>query len=301
MEMLKKMNEYIEKKREEVETIYAVPISLSSNPAFNTGVLKDRIRDIDNISEKELYDMLKISYSSLLTDIFIHDDKSNLDLFFNSKFLNVFTHVINSVKLSLNEIIYCNKLVYDYMTIGKDRHDQYTKSLLLNLSKNVNSTIIPKLLSLGLDEEFCIFIALARNSSMKEYINIRRMNYLIISSSATIMTEQMIINIYQVLIDNFTDLFKATMYDPYTDEELNNISDGAGDIYSNMSLAIIDILNIMSSTDIRKVLMSYALDYKMTENSSHIRFNIRTLAISDYQRIYDVVDFLEANESIIIP
>lgn len=303
MDMIQKVNEYVERKRKESENNSndMVPISLSTNPALNPNILKERIKNVNDISEKELYDMLYISYSSILTDIFIHDDKETLDMFFNSKFLNVFTHVINSIRLSPNEIIYCNKLVYDYLTIGKDKNDQYTKSLLLNLSKNVNSMSIPKLLSLGLPEEFCIFIALARNSSLKESVNIRRMNHLIISSSASIMSEQMIVDIYQVLIDNFTELFKSTMYDPYSDEELNNISDGAGDIYSNMSLAIIDILNTMSSTDIRKVLLSYAMDYKLTKNTTNIRFSIKTLSISEYQRIYDVVDFLLTNESIIVP
>lgn len=300
-QVVNQINEGIEKRKLKQEAEKPVTFSISDIPSFNDAFFRERISNIDSLSDRELFEYLKTGYSIILEDIFIRDDSKYLSLFTNPRFLSIFIQVINSVQISYIEQIYCNKLAYDYLT-NSNNIDEYIKSLFFTLSKTVNKSVIPPLLGLGLSDDFASYLALCRFSSTKEFVNVRRINYLLISSlNPKLFDEQMIIFIYEKLFDRFTDLFKATMFDVYTDEELENIGPGAAEIYANISLAIIDILNSMTSEDIRKVLISYSGDYNMDVNTSNIRFSIRSLAICDYKRILDIVDYLEKVENIFVP
>lgn len=291
------INKHVEKKKQNENE---KNISLGSMAIFNPMHIRDAFNSIRDLDDGELYEILKPSYSQILEKIFREEDPFYLNLFTNSKFLTVFIQVISSVVLDKTETIYCNKIAYDYLTDSNNNSDEYQKSLFLNLSRTVNKNIIPSLLGIGLDENLSSYLALSRYSSSKEFVNIRRVNYLIIASSPNIMTEQMIVYIYEKLFDNFNHLFKYTMFDPYTDKDLESIGSGAAEIYSNMSLAIIDILNLMTSDDIRRVLYSYASDYNVT-NEYNIRFSIYTLAVSDYGRILQVAENLEREELVFVP
>lgn len=299
-QVVNQINEGIEKRKQKQETEKPVTFSISDIPSFNDAFFRERISNIDSLSERELFDILRTSYSMILEDIFVKEDSTYLPLFTNTKFLTVFIQVINSVQINYMEQIYCNKLAYDYLT-NNENIDEYTKSLFFTLSRNVNKNVIPSLLGLGLSDDFASYLALCRFSSTKEFVNIRRVNYLLISSNPNQLNEQMIIYIYEKLFDRFTDLFKATMFDVYSDEELCNIGPGSAEIYSNISLAIVDILNVMTSEDIRKVLISYSGDYNIDKNTRNIRFSMKALAVDDYKRIIDVIDYLEKVENIFIP
>lgn len=296
--MLDKLAQDINTHVENQDTVCKPGISIGN--LFGDSLTRESLSNLDSIEDRELYEILKNKYSSIVENIVVEEDEFYLDLFTNSRFLTIFIQAINSVVLTHNDIIYCNKISYDYLTNCNVDSDEYLKSLFYNMSKVVNKNILPGLLGLGLNEDFSSYLALCRFSSTKEEVNIRRVNHLLISSDHNIIDEQMIIYIYEKLFTSMTQLFKHTMFDIYTPEELQGMGRGAGDIYSNISLAVIDILNVMTSEDIYHVLLSYAKDYNVSGDTD-VRFSIRSLAICDYGRILNVVDNIEYMELIVVP
>lgn len=287
------LDEKLEDKRKNPPKTYDIT---SLAPSIES--VKETIANIDSLSDEDLLQFINMKYSTILETIFVKDDKSLIPVFTNIRFLSFFVNVVSSKSLSINDRIFCNKIAYDYLNSSQNS-DGVIRDSLFNMSKHVNKEVIPSLIGLGLDENLSAYLALCRFSSSKEEINVNRVNYLIISSSIDIMTEQNIIFIYEKLFDNFTHLFKYTMMDYYTEEELNNISSCASDIYSNMNLAIVVILNAMPSDSIRKVLLSYANDYHVSK--SQCRFTMDSLAVCDYGRILTVVDSLLRDEMVIVP
>ena len=298
--MFEKIHEYIKKKEETAQPPTYIPVSLSQNPSFDLNILVQRGKDIDNISERELFTILKKSFRLLLENIFINKDSEALMLFFNSKFLNVFIQVIGTEVLTSEEILYCNTIVYDYLTDQNIEKDEFTKTLFLTLGRNVNRQKVYQLTALGIDEPLAIKMAVSRHSTKKETVNVARLNLIMICSSPDIFTPQMIIYVYEIFFDFLAPLFIGTMYDVYTDDELEAISDGAADIYSNIGLAIIDILNSMPSDLMRKVLLAYTQEYGTSDKRNKVRFTINSISMSEYFRIYAVVDALKA-EDVFVP
>lgn len=275
-----------------------VTLDLSQDMLFNPSLFKDKLKNIDSLSDRELFDLIKDSYKSLLSDLFFGNN-SYLELFTNSKFLIAFTQVISNVKdLSYDNKIHCNKLAYDYFT--SHNPDPYIKQLLYSLSKVINRMEIPALLGLGIPEDLASYMALSRFSSQKDKVNVKRLNLIIINSDPKLMTEQTIVYIYEKLFDRFTPLFESTMFDVYTLED--NFSESMQNIYSIISLSILDILNGLPSETIRRVLISYEGDYKAFHahlNRKTIRFSMQCLS-PDYSRINQVVEALKA-EDIFVP
>ena len=272
-----------------------VQVKLFNNPAYNPLVLKEKLYNLDSLQDKELFELLRDSYESVLSDIFVDKNEYYLHLFTNTRFLSIMVQVISSVSnISHTNRTYINKIVYDYLTL--DKKDQYIKQLMYSLSKMVNKDILPRLLGLGLQEDLAIYLALARFSSQKEIVNVKRLNFVIMTSPIEIMTEQMIVYIYEKLFDRVTPLFVGTMIDNCKQD----MSQDMEEIYSTISLAILDILNTMPSNDIRKVLISYVGDYQAIYHKSGYRFSMQCLS-NDYARINAVVEALYANENIYVP
>lgn len=272
-----------------------VQVKLFNNPAYNPIVLKEKLMNIDSLQDKELFEVLRDSYESILTDIFVDKNEYYLQLFTNTRFLSIMIQVISSVNnISHTNRTYINKIVYDYLTL--DKKEQYLKQLMYSLSKMVNKDILPKLLGLGLQEDLAIYLALARFSSQKETVNVKRVNFVIMTAPIEIMTEQMIVYIYEKLFDRITPLFVGTMIDNCKQD----MSQEMEEIYSTISLAVLDILNTMPSADIRKVLISYVGDYQAIYYKSGYRFSMQCLS-NDYMRINQVVEALYANENIYVP
>ena len=269
---------------------------------LNRNYYMDKLKNINDLTDKELFDLIIKSYDDLLKDIFTNDNTQFLLLFINSRFLSVLIQALNSNKIEITPYIrmYCNKLAYDYLTLGND-DDAYLKQLFLSLSKTVNRQYIPLLQSLGIPEELAAKMALSRFSSDKEIVNVKRLNFVIMQSPIQLMTEQMIVFIYEKLFDELTPLLKGIMFDVLSDIDYDTMSEDMIEIYSTISLAILDMLNNMTSANMRKVLLSYEGDYStLIKSTKGVRFSFRTLS-EDFRRISDVVEALSNNEKIYVP
>ncbi len=267
-------------------------LDLFDNPILNSSLLREKLDHIDVLSDRELFSLVKDSFDAVLRLIFTNKDQDYLKLITNTKFLIALNQVVLNLDLTYIQKIHCNKLAYDYFT--SENNDPYTKQLFFALSKSVNRSIIGALCSIGLSEDLASYLALARFSSEKEMVNVKRLNFIIISSSADVMNEQMIIKIYEKLFDSVTSLFEGIMFDGLDmDDEF--VSESMNLIYSTISLAILDILNNMTSQDIRKVLISYQGDYEALYHMTKPRFQVSAIS-GDYIRILDVIEALKGEK-----
>jgi len=294
-EVLRQVKEEAKHVKEEQKT----KINLRTNPALNVSYAKNMIiYHIEELDDNELHDLLRQSYKLLLQDIFEKDETSYLDVMISERLLTQFIRVINSVNIDNLETMYCNKLAYDYLT--RSSKTDGIRKLMLSMSKAVNKTMISQLHSIGLSDEISSYLALSRSSSLKEFVNVRRVNHILLNYSVDMMTPQMIINIFEKLFDVFSDLFCATMFDVYEREVLHNISSDASEIYSNINLALVTMLEGQESQVIRKVFLSYIGNYSV-KDFTEVRFPIRSLAVADFKRILQVVDDLERYEMLLVP
>jgi len=272
-------------------------IDIGNNPFINKDYFRYHLDNIDSISDSELFNTIRTGYTNILEET-MNNDTTHLKALTNPRFLSVFIQVVGSTQLDLLHRICCNKLAYDYFTTSDT--DQYIKQLFYSLSKMVNRDIIPGLLSLGIPEDLAVQLALARYSSTKEIVNVKRVNFIITTSPKEIMTLQTIVWIYEKLFDSFTPLFEGTMFDVYNDEE-EWVTEDIMEIYSTVSLAVLEIMNNMPSINIRKVLISYTGDFETlySKTPGAYRFSMKALS-ADYERITNVVDSLRL-ENIYVP
>lgn len=269
-------------------------------PIFITPELAvKKISDIlnsENINESVLFDYISKYYTIILDEVFgkNNPNPSAFKVLMNTKYLEIFLRVLRNVTAIPEKYrIFCNKLCYDYLKHKERPKEKYTESLLLNMSRIVNKSIIPQLLGI-LPEDLASHIALARYSSLNEKVNAKRMNRVIIHSDPEFMTEQRIIDIYGKLFTKVTHLFEGIMFDV-----LDEFWSGEEELlYSTINLAILDILESMESGDIRKVLVAYCGDRKMMYPESKVRFSIKSISPTDYPRLTYMIEYLEETEQL---
>lgn len=277
-----------------------VDLDVPNNPNYNMDVFKKKLLRNSELGDEELYNFLKTNYKEVLKSIYEMSDPAYLKYFTTVKFLNTLTAVINQVSITEDIRIYCNKIVYDYITFEGMKSD--IAVIMMGMSRSVNRDSILLLKGAGLTEEYATYIALAAKSSDSETVNIRRVNYIISTSvcnmwenlddeDAMIEAEQLIVKIYEKLFRKFTTLFEVTMFDVY-DQNAEWMTEKISIMYSLTSMAILTILNSFTMQDIRKVLMSYNLVYTtFIQNNHRPRFSLLNLS-ADFDRINSVIEGL---------
>lgn len=267
-----------------------VDVNLLNNAAINNTVLFDAIENgtLDTISDSDLYNMVCGAHLELFRRIMSQDSRYVTSVL-NIKLLNILIQVAINLPLSMEERICCNKIVYDYMTY--DLADEYMKGLVLSLAKAINKDIIPGLCGLGLDINLSIFLACARYSSMDISVCVKRVNFIIITQPTVIMTEQMILNIFEKLYDKFTEVFETCMLE-VLDPTAEWVTDDIDENFSTINLVLLDILNVMPSTSIIHVIRSFCDDYELLYNGLPVRFDITNLS-GDYYRITECITAIQ--------
>lgn len=277
-------------------------MDLANDPNYNVDIFQKTLLHNAELSDDELYSFLKTNYKEVLKSIYEMRDPAYLKYFTTVKFLNTLISVVNQIPITEEIQIYCNKIVYDYITFEGMQSD--IASIMIGLSKAVNRESILLLRGIGLSEDNATYIALAAKSSNTDTVNIRRVNFIIATSvsemwenlddeDAMFEAEQLIIKIYERTFKKLTILFEATMFDVY-DQNAEWMTDKISIMYSLTSMAILRILNSFPYHDIRKVLMSYNLDYTvLTQNNRKPRFSLLNLS-SDFNRINYVIESMRS-------
>lgn len=266
----------------------------------NLESIKNRLFKLDNLSDQDLYNLIYKTYNYLLDEMFIAKNGELIKfLYTNPRFIMTFTNVLSrpDIQLSYLQTVYCNKLAYDYFTARGDK-DNYIRDLLIILIKTVNRSVMPSLIGLGLNEELASYLVNARYSSLKENIQVKRMNLIIMNQPTEVMTVQMIVYIYGKLFDRITPLFEGIMYDYWSNDQF--VSQEMEDVYATISVAILEIINNLPEDIMYHLLRNFRETYDLVHLNQKIRFNIYSFCKDDYPRLYYTLEMLR-QEGIILP
>lgn len=261
-----------------------------------TGII-NKINNINNLDDKEIRDIIGRQHSMILNyDLFLQSNETRMQalyLFTNERFLKNFLEVIRILDLSKHEIICLNKIAYDYYIL--ENKDQRIADLLYRLTTEVNGkqvTVLSGILGISGAQ----ILAMIRNSSFKIEKCIHRVNTYIIKCNLD-LTVQNIVDIYCFLFERFTDVFIYTMMEPKHNYILNDYHKNLK--FDNASIALLEILNSLTTNDIRKVISDYGFILNMVKPNYPPRFSLKTA--TRYKRIVDVVKEIEYSTDTIIP
>ena len=261
---------------------------------LNRNAFKNTIPSLPEMDEYSIISLIKNNID-IITDDILREDKSYVPILRSPKFIDAFTKAVNTIPINHTTVVACNKITYDYFT--SDNPEQSIKQQYLALSKIINRPTINKLMTIGLDETISTNLALCRYSSINEKTNIKRLNFAMYHRDPNIMTDQMVIWIYEKLFDRISDLFQATMFEVYSPQQQEDFGENFMEVYGTVGLAVLIILNNMTSENILKVLAGYAEEWECM-GKPQVRFSLHALS-GDYSRISRSVDYLSSIGTIV--
>lgn len=266
--------------------------------SLNINALLNLFQQIGKIPDEQIINALKTNYSDIFREANIHQDSKLLKVLTDPiflKLLNIAISSINYSKIKPKDKIFGSKICYDYIKLPKDRKNKEVEEQIILLAIALNKDII-NYLTRYIPQEFAIYIAISRRSSTEDLKCANRVNKTLLNST-TELSEQDIINIYSCIFSTkFTPLFEAVMMVDALPSYATPLQER---IYSNIELAILDILDSMPSVEIRIVLLYYSGDW-IFKGKPRVRFSMHAIATITYSRICDIVNQLQ-QENIYIP
>ena len=265
---------------------------------LNIDYIKDKLFKLDDLSDQDVYNLIYKTYKFILDEMFI---SKNIDLikflYTNPRFIMNLGNVLSRPEIQLDsmQVIYCNKLAYDFFTARGDK-DDYIRALLINLVKTVNRSVIPGLIGLGLNEELAALLSNARYSTFKENIQVKRLNFIMMIQPKELMTVQMVVDIYGKLFDRITPLFSGIMYDTIT----QGMSSDMEEVYATINVAILEIVNNLPDNIMYQLLRNFSEAHSLINLDKMVRFNIYSFAPEDYPRLYNTLEVLKL-ENVYLP
>ena len=260
--------------------------------SFNSDHFFEVIKNIDNLDENTIIHLIK-NYIDTIVDKTLSEENYMGQILSHPKFVDAYYKSMRMIPLTYDRKLFANKLTYEYSII--DNPDKDILSKFKEISFYVNKDTATKLIGIGLHRNIANELVVARYSSRKENINVQRLNFCMCKYNEEIFSDQMTVWVYEQLFDSISTLFISSMLEVYSEDELNRFGDDFRDVYGNISLAILIILNNMPSVSIRQVILNYIdayIDWFKTRPTLP-RFTLRALS-SDYERIVNVVDRLIA-------
>ena len=257
---------------------------------FNIDHFFELMKSINAMSESDLISTIK-NYIDLIVDRTLSDDKTIGSILSHPKFVAAYYKTMQIIPIDYERRLFANKLTYEYSVLDNPNPDilRYFREI----SEYVNKDTTIKLVNIGLNRRIANDLVMCRYSSRHESVNVQRLNFTMCKYNAEIFTDQMIVWVYEQLFDRISDLFISSMLEVYSDRELDELGNEFRDVYGNISLAILIILNNMPSISIRMVILKYIDAYTEWVKVRHTlpRFTLRALSY-DYERIVNVVEEL---------
>lgn len=267
--------------------------------SLNRNTFKNQIPNFPNMDIHSLSIFIRNNLEVIAEDI-MKNDPDYIPLLVDCNFITAFTRAISSVPISYTIRLCCNKIIYDFITIKpEDRaiyvdpeQDRIIRDRYKELERIVNKEYINKLIGIGLPENLASILSMCRYSSMNEKTNVKRLNFAIYNTNnPELMTEQMVVWIYEKFFTRISDLFQATMFEVYDNEQMDDFGENFAEIYGTVGLAVLTILNNMTSENIRKVLIGYSEEWEYARRPM-VRFSLNALS-GDYSRIIRVVEYIK--------
>lgn len=263
---------------------------------YQISTIVEKITNINTLNEEEIKSIIVRQHQTILNyDLFLASDESRgyvQKLFTNKRFLQIFLQVIGFLQLPYDEIVCINKLAYDYYIIPDK--DPEISDLLLQISYQINNILVIRL-SGKLGMNGARVLSMIANSSFKEEKNIHRINTFLVKYGE--LSVQDIIDIYCILFERFTYPFIFSMLE----SKPSGLSKSQLICFDNISLALLSILDSMTSEDIKRVLYDYAFTLKLIRNDFSVRFSLKSAKA--YTRIQEVIKEIELDpiDTLIIP
>lgn len=275
---------------------HGITLDFSANVTLDVDTLYSKIKQsIVEQLDLETYQLVKDYYELILDDIFTKKDQGKASrftyLFTVPKFITAITQVMYSCKPSELVRRRINKMSYDYLFRKDHDKDQDISNLLMTLSETINADKISKLCSvLNISEDLASVLTLARFSSEKETINVKRVNRVLMSQPLKTITEQRVVDIYLALFDHMLPLFTGVMLDVMP---VQTLPKDAAEIYGLITLAILDLMNELPVADIKKGLMLFNEDRNIQYQDCPLRLNLESCSQIDYPRLIGAIDALK--------
>lgn len=259
-------------------------MDILNNPYLNREKMEAMLMDMNSLTDGQLYEFVKKNYESILDVTFYND--TYIVAFLDPRFLKTMINVISTVPIKYNIKKDISKIVFDYMSLSPQDRNSNIFALMQEFGKVGLRDSLPMLIGIGVPEYYAIYLTAAMNSTSTPRINIQRANFIMANAEEGIFDEQKIVNVYAHFGKydglTMTNLLSAHMFLA----EQKNASEQVDEAYSLISLAILDMLNAMTSVEIEQVLKSYSSDFSMKyqSNVGIVRFSLQALSI-DYSRI----------------
>lgn len=259
------------------------------NIVNNVRLSVDAIRnlDIDNTSDRDLYQMCLRDCSRILSNI-ASDPDIMKKLLLNDRFIINLSQALYSINLAEDEKIQLCNTIY-VMRIKLSDLSSSTKILLLNLVKIINRNIVPRLIDIGFTEDLSGELTLARYSSSHTMKQVQRINRVFLSIKEEVDVK-VIVKVYEVLgyLSHFTDLFEGIMYDKM---DTSLLTSHQKETYGAINVALIEIMEQIPFNMCYTLLLNF-IDTRGMRSHYNIRFNLNSCSVDDYPRINAVIDAL---------
>lgn len=277
-----------EPKREPVRAM-----DIIHSPRFNLEALEEMLMNISSMSDQELFDFVKNHYKNILDTVF--EKQELIKYFIDLRFLQAITSVLSNTKIEhLTKVNAC-KMVFDYMSLPNDKRDPMVYAAIQNFGKAVTKDTLPYLISNGIPEYYALYMTCAMYSTSNMHINIQRLHYIIATSEPETFSEQGIINTY-IHMSRYNGLTMTNLLSSFmlNTDDRNITNEYISEMYSTISLAVLDMLNSMTSNDIKIVLTAYSNEFIMTYGGDRtiVRFSLRDGISNDYERIKEIANNL---------
>lgn len=216
----------------------------------------------------------------------------------NERFLKGLLSILNNETLQLLklDIITFNTIVYDIISLDPP---ESIKRLILQISAHMNIDVIVPLRAIMDDFSANMVAICARSSLDNERLKVERLNFSMIHlCNRESFTIENIIYVYsKFYLEDFSTLFLYTVINEIT------ISEKEKNIHDKICLAVLYILDSMTSVEITKVLkryISYLQLYGLPKKKS-IWIHFKTLPKGKFDRILKIIEDLETNYEIKFP
>lgn len=295
MNLFPSLAELIKNKKD--EELYEPRAPIFRSVEYQLSTIVEKISNIDNLNEEEIKNIIVRQHQMILNyDLFLASEKSRgyaQKLFTNKRFLQIFLQIVGFLQLPKDEVICINKLAYDYyITSNKDSE---ISDLLLQISYQINNVLVIRL-SGKLGMNGARVLSMIANSSFKDEKNVHRINTFLVRYNYELSVQD-IIDIYCILFERFTHLFVYSMLE----SKQPNMTEVQLRHFDNISLALLAILDSMTSADIKKILYDYAFILKLMRTNFSVRFSLKSA--KSYKRIQEIIKEIELDpiDTLIIP
>ena len=293
------------------------------SPIFNHSILFKTIEDRDNMSDSELRYFIQRSFQAIMNNVFDSQVGNRYIIAFQDiRFLDAFIDVLMQMQFYDSDVIVrLNLLVYHYLTLPENNRRPEVAQRMVRIANIINRNKIIQLKKFSLQPTLESLLLVARFSDFDLNICVKRVDLMIVTSNQ-IYSRLNLDDPYDIVSDDSVRWLSSLLMELYRIEDWNFVLSyfmldvlPDADDYNNqwitpeveavdaaLNLATLKVLDEMidNSNRLKEILTTYAEGYRILSRYAPTRFSFQSLS-ADYQRLNNVVRYLEMEENIYVP